>query len=165
MADRAPIMLIRTGEFLRPAAPIDGEMLRELPAGKLLKAVISQPRRSSPQNRLYRSLLAVVVSNLDQPVTADDLHEWLKRRLGVTSEIRLRNGQVETVTRSVAFDKMEHGEFTAFFNSAKDLIVTHIIPGLNSAALEREARAMLGEEFPSTSEPGVKPNKRPVVAA
>lgn len=143
-----PILLVRTGEFLRPAAPIDGEMLRALPAGKPLKATITQPRRSSPQNRLYRSLLQVVVDNLDQPVTADDLHEWLKMRLGVTAEVRERSGAVRTVTRSVAFDKMEHGEFTQYFDRAKTLICQHLIPGLNSAALERQAREMLGEDFP-----------------
>ena len=55
------------------------------------------------------------------------------------------NGTVVHVPRSVAFDKMEHAEFTAYFDKVKALIVEHLIPGLNSAALEREARAMLGE--------------------
>lgn len=145
MSEKPPIMVQRRGEFLIPQAPFDGEAIRELPAGKVLAITVRQPRRSSQQNRLYRSLLTVVCENLDQPVTPDDLHEWLKMRLGLTSEIRLRSGEIVKVTRSVAFDKMEHAEFTAYFDRVKALIVEHLIPGLNSAALEREARAMLGE--------------------
>lgn len=145
MSDRPPILVQRRGDFLVPQAPVDGERIRELPAGKALKATITQPRRSSPQNRLYWSLLGIVCENLDQDVQPEHLHDWLKLKLGLTTPIRQRNGEVVHVPRSIAFDKMEHGEFTAYFDRVKTLIVTQLIPGLNSAALESEARAMLGE--------------------
>jgi hypothetical protein len=146
MADeKPPIMVQRRGSFLMPEAPLDGEALMALPAGKALAITVRQPRRSSAQNRLYRGLLTVVADNLDQEIGPDDLHEWMKMRLGLTREVKQRNGQIVTVTRSVSFDKMEHDEFTRYFDRAKRLIVEHLIPGLNCDALEREARAMLGE--------------------
>lgn len=124
---------------------MDGERIRALPAGKALRVDVRQPRRSSPQNRLYWSLLGVVCENLDQPLEPEHLHDWLKLKLGLTVPVRKRNGEIDYVPKSVAFDKMPHDEFTAYFAKVKDLIVTQLIPGLNSAALEREARAMLGE--------------------
>ena len=144
-SERPPIMVQRRGEFLIPQAPVDGERIRELPAGKALKVTVSQPRRSNPQLRLYWSLLGVVCENLDQPLKPEDLHEWVKLKMGLTTPVKQRNGEVVEVPRSVAFDKMEHGEFTAYFDRVKRLIVDHLIPGLNSVVLEREARAMLGE--------------------
>lgn len=153
MADeKPPIMVQRRGDFLLPEAPLDGEALRELPAGKALAITVRQPRRSNRQNRLYRGLLTIVAENLDQDVTPDDLHEWMKMRLGLTREVKQRNGDIVLVTRSVSFDKMEHAEFTAYFDRAKRLITEHLIPGLNSDALEREAYAMLGEAVPSRTE-------------
>lgn len=146
MADeRPPIMVQRRGDFLLPEAPLDGEALRLLPAGKALAITVRQPRRSSRQNRLYRGLLTVVCDNLDQPITPDDLHEWMKLHLDLKTPVKSRNGKVTWVTKSVAFDKMEHDEFTRYFDRVKALVIEHFIPGLNSVALEREARAMLGE--------------------
>jgi hypothetical protein len=145
MSERPPILVQRRGEFLIPQAPVDGERIRDLPAGKALKVVVSQPRRSNPQLRLYWSLLGIVCENLDQPLQPEDLHEWLKIKLGHVTHVRQRNGEIVGVPKSIAFDKMEHGEFTVYFDRVKALIVEHLIPGLNSATLEREARAMLGE--------------------
>lgn len=145
MSEKPPILVQRRGEFLVPHGPMDGEAIRALPAGKVLAITARQPRRSNPQNRLYRALLGVVCDNLDQPLLPDDLHEWMKLHLDLTTPVKSRNGKVTWVTKSVAFDKMEHAEFTAYFERVKALIVEHFIPGINSIALEREARAMLGE--------------------
>jgi hypothetical protein len=145
VSERPPILVQRRGEFLVPQAPVDGDALRLLPAGKALAITVRQPRRSSQQNRLYWSLLGVVCENLDQPIEPEHLHDWLKLKLGLTTPIRQRNGEIVEVPRSVAFDKMPHDEFTAYFSKVKRLIVEQLIPGLQSEALEREARAMLGE--------------------
>lgn len=145
MADKPPILVQRRGEFLVPLSPIDGERIRDLPAGKALKVEVRQPRRSNPQLRLYWALLGIVCENLDQDLKPETLHEWLKMRLHLTSEIRLRSGEVVEVPRSVAFDKMEHAEFTAYFGNVKALLVEQIIPGVKSEVLEREAMAMIGE--------------------
>lgn len=145
MSEKPPILVQRRGDFLVPQAPFDGERIRDLPAGKALRIEVRQPRRSNPQLRLYWSLLGIVCDNLDQNIKPEALHEWLKMRLGYVIEFKLRSGEIVQVPASIAFDKMEHAEFTAYFDAVKALLVQHIIPGVNSETLVREAAAMLGE--------------------
>lgn len=144
MSEKPHIMAIRRADFLTPLAPLDGELIRGFPAGKPLRVVITQPRRSSPQNRLYWSLLGLIAENLDQDVTSEALHEWFKMRLGVTHEIRLRSGEINLVTGSTAFDAMPHDEFTAYMQRVKHLLETQLIPRAESEAFVREAQLMLG---------------------
>lgn len=146
MSDERPIPhVIRRGGFLSGATPLDDLLIRELPSGVPLKAKITKPRRSVEQNRFYWVLLGLIAENLDQDVSPETLHEWLKLRLGVTKELRLRSGEVVTVTGSTAFDKMEHHEFTAFMDRVKTLIETQLIPRSDSEAFVREAQLMLAD--------------------
>lgn len=144
MSDKPSIMVQRRGDFLIPEAPVDGERIREFAAGKALRIDVRQPRRSNPQLRLYWSMLRLVAENLDQNVKDTDLHEWLKLKLGYVTPIKQRNGEIVEVPRSIAFDKMEQPEFSAYFEAVKALLTGVLIPGLKSDALEREANAMLG---------------------
>lgn len=144
-SERPKIIAIRRADFLTPCAPLDGELIREYPANKPLRLTITVQGRSSPQNRLYWSLLRLVAENLDQDVSKDALHEWFKLRLGITEEIKLRSGEINIVAGSTAFDSLSHAEFTAYMQRVKDLITTQLIPRVNSDAMEREARLMLGE--------------------
>lgn len=148
MSERPPIAMVRRGHFLAPYATADALELEALPSGVPLKVRVSRGR-SAPQLRLYWALLGKVAENLDQDVTPEDLHEWLKLKLGYVRPIRLRNGQIAEVARSVAFDKMGHADFTAYMTAVKALLTEHIIPGVGSDVLEREARAMLGEPAPA----------------
>lgn len=145
MAERADIMVVRRGDQLHPLSPFDGESLRAFPAGKALRVDPKMPRRSNPQNRLYWSLLRLVCENLDGDLEPDTLHEWLKIKTGLVKPVPLRNGGVDYVPSSTAFNSMGHDAFTKYFAKVKLLIETQIIPGVKSEALEREARAMLGE--------------------
>lgn len=142
--ERAPIQMVRRGSFLAPYTPFDSEQLERFSAGKVLRVRVSQAR-SAKQLRLYRAMLNLVVANLDQEVTDDALHEWMKLKLGYTMPIRQRNGDIVHVPASVAFDKMDQPTFQRFFDEAKRMVQVHLIPGLNSAHLEREIYAMLGE--------------------
>ena len=146
-AEKPTILVTRTGGFLRGAAPLDDELIRELPAAKALKATFVQPRRSSQQNRLYWALLKVVCENLDEPLQPEAMHGWLKLRLGYFHSVRLRSGETVQIPASTAFDQMSHGDFTVYFNAAKTLITAQIIPHLHSDKLELAAREMLGEEL------------------
>lgn len=143
-SERPPILMQRRGAFLVPQAPIDGEMLEAFPAGKTLKVKVTQPRNVKA-HRLYFAMLRLVADNLSVPVTTAALHEWVKLKTGVTAAIPLKSGNVDLVPGSIAFDQMDDDEFRSFLESAKTLIVEHLIPGLSKPALEAEARAMLGE--------------------
>lgn len=144
MSERPPMIMARRGGFLAPWTPADSLQLEKLPTGVALKVRATQPR-SLPQHRLYFVMLDLVADNLDQDLTGDDLHEWVKLKVGCVKPIRLRNGDIAEVPASIAFDKMEQAEFQKFFDRAKRLLVEHVIPGIGSEALEHEARLMLGE--------------------
>jgi len=144
VSERPPIRCQRRGFFLIPVAPMDSDALARFPSGKDLSVRVTQAR-SVPQHRLYWSMLTLVADNLDQPINAEALHEWIKDKLDYVDLVRQRNGTTVRVTRSIAFDKMQQPEFREFFDKAVTMLIEHIIPGLDSEALEREARAMLGE--------------------
>lgn len=135
--------MVRRGAFLAPVSPFDAESLEMLPGMKELSVRVSQGR-SVPRLRLYFAMLGLVCQNLDQPVTPDALHQWLKLKCGYCDEIKLRSGEIVSVPASVAFDKMSEADFAAYFDSATALLVEHVIPGLKSGALIKEAQAMLG---------------------
>lgn len=143
MSEAPPIIMQRRGTFLVPMAPIDGEALAKFSPGKPLRVRVTQAR-SLPQMRLYWSMLNLVSENLDQPVTPETLHEWLKLKLGVSHPIKLKSGEVVHVPGSIAFDKMSQSDFAVYFQAAAEMIVEHIIPGMSRPALEREAQLMLG---------------------
>ena len=143
MATEQPILMQRRGLGLAPCSLMDSDALDRFPFGKALRVRVTRDR-SNPQLRLYFALLGKVAENLDQDVTADDLHEFLKLKLGYTRPIKLRNGQIAEVASSVAFNRMTQDEFNRYFEAAKDLIVTQLIPKLGKEALEREAWAMIG---------------------
>ena len=142
-SERPPIKMVRRGAFLAPCSPFDAESLEMLPAGKEL-AVRTSLARSVPALRFYWAMLKLVCDNLDQPTRPDTLHQWLKLKLGFTEKLKLRSGEIVDLPSSVAFDKMDEETFRDYLEAAKQLIVTQIIPRMDSKALEREAQAMLG---------------------
>jgi hypothetical protein len=144
MSEKPPIRVVRRGSFLQAYSPFDEEALRALPQGKPLTARLTGVARSGPQNRMYWALLRLVADNLDQDITPDTLHEWMKMRLGVTKEVKLASGRIETVTGSTAFDSLSHEQFTAYMQRVKDLIREQLIPRADSEAFIREAEAMIG---------------------
>lgn len=142
--EKLPILMERRMNGLAPVSLLDSQSLERFPFGKALECRIKRGR-SNPQLRLYWGLLRKVADNLDQDVTEDDLHEWLKLKLGYVRPVRQRNGEIVEVAASIALDRMPQDQFNRYFDAVKALLVEHIIPGLSSALLEREARAMLRE--------------------
>lgn len=144
--ERAPLLMVRVGFDLKPLDGLAAAHMERLPAGKPLRVEAKQPR-SVPQNRLYWSLLEKVVENLPleaAAITAEDLHRWIKRRLGYGGEVRVGRAMIET-EGSTAFDNMTQPEFRRYFDAAKNLLCNEVIPGLNAPTLEREAALMLAD--------------------
>lgn len=144
MSEAPPILMTRRNNGLAPMSLFDSERLDKFPFDKALKVRVSRGR-SSKQLRLYWGALGKVADNLDQDVTDDDLHEWIKVKLGYVKPIRLRSGEIAEVAASIALDKMEQPEFNKFFDSVKALLLEHIIPGIEMRRLLREVLKMLGE--------------------
>ena len=79
----------------------------------------------------------------------------IARRYGVGTILRAGHAEVARAKRgvvelpgSISFERMDQGEFRAFFGRAAAVITTGIIPGLNKDDLTRELDAMLGGRNP-----------------
>lgn len=138
----APMMMRRLGNALVPCSLLDAEFLAERVGSKAVRVQTVEPR-SGPRNRLYWAMLRLICANLDPSPTDKKLHEAIKYRLGYTTPVKFKSGETVEVVDSTAYDAMTEDEHREFFRRFVDLVETQIIPGIDSAALEREARAML----------------------
>lgn len=154
MTDDAPILMRREFGKLVPKTDLDVAALHEFPMGKALRVRVTQPRNVG-RLRLYWALLKKVHENMPNPPPLKTLHNAVKVRMGFATPIRFSDGTEAMVPDSIAFDNMEEPQFVEFFERFKTFLCTVVIPGLNSEALEREARLMLGE--PTTPRQAMAP--------
>lgn len=133
MTERPPIFVHRRGTFLAPWAPVDEKSLAEFPTSTKLRARLTQPRNEG-RLRLYFALLDLVRENMDSPPPRETLHEGVKLRLGLTTPVRFKGGEIVDVPRSIAFDAMPEEEFALFFEDFKKLVRAN--PAMEKAALE-----------------------------
>ena len=120
--DRAPIFMVRTRQgTLAPASSFDAERLDAIAIGAQVEVTIKQ-RRSSPQNRLYWSILSKVVDNIDGYQTSEALHEALKLHLGYTEKLQTITGHRYSPYLAVVSGKTFFGTSplgpTGFINNA-----------------------------------------------
>lgn len=135
--DKAPIFMVRTPTGLKPAGPFDAERLDSYAFGSTVEVSIKQ-RRSLPQLRLYWSVLAKAVDNLDGYPSAEALHEALKLHLGYVEPLLTVTGQKVWRPMSASFAKMSAEEFRVFFDRAVDVLATML--GCDPLELTTEAR-------------------------
>lgn len=141
MKEAAPILLRRSGRFLMAADRMTETFIESLPQGKTLRARdITQPR-SRARLRLYWALMHLAADNMEA-VTVQALHKWMKVRLGIVEAIPLRNGKVEFVDGSIAFDKLSEEEFAPYLDKVIGFIVEELIPGLGRDDLMAMAKEM-----------------------
>lgn len=129
----------------------DQETIDGIPIGKDFRCVVTFPR-SLRQNRFYWALLGKVVENSDHYERSENLHLWLKVKLGQIDYVKFHDGHVLTQVSSTAFHSMDHVAFTEFLQSAIRLICTSVIPGMDSKALVREVEAMTSIRYRDITE-------------
>lgn len=135
---------------LMPASAHDQEALVDLGFGKEYSAKLTSAKpRSVAQNRFYWVLLGKVVENQKHYRRAEQLHVWIKVRLGYVEEMVFHDGRTATKVSSTAFDAMDNHDFRKYMDAAIDVLVTEIIPGLQRTALIREVENMLGISYES----------------
>lgn len=134
----------RAGTVFVPASAYDLDLMRRLPVAVDLAVDVSASHRSGRQHRLYWALLQKVVENSDHYASPDALSIWLKIRLGYVDDVVFHDGTVHYQTKSLAFHKMDQGEFNLFFNRVVDVLVTEVLPGINRGELMHSVEEMLG---------------------
>lgn len=137
------IIMRRRGQSLVPVSNMDAEALEEFPEGRDLTVTITRVR-SHKQHRFFWALLQKICVNSETYSTPAKLLLWLKVRLGYVEEVRFHNETVWWVAKSTSFNAMSQDEFKKFFDAALDVIVTEVIPDLNTRHLIREVEEMVG---------------------
>lgn len=95
--------------------------------------------RSGLWHRRYWALCSLIYQNCDDFKSSEEVHIWLKLECGLTKDMVLRStGEIVKVADSIAFDKMDNERWAAFWRKACDVVHTHILPGIDIAALEDE---------------------------
>lgn len=85
----------------------------------------------------------MICDNLDG-VRPETLHDLIKLRIGHVHVVKTARG-LEKLPGSIAFGKMDQGEFKAFFDKAAAFITTEVVPGLKREDLDRRLGELLGE--------------------
>lgn len=128
---------------LRPLDEMAQEALAAIPDGDVVKVKVSRPRNSK-HHRWFFLLLSTVQHNQDHYQTVEQLLFAMKIRLGYVDSIVMKGGEVHLMPKSISFAKMDEAAFSKFAEAAVKFIVTEVIPGMNSADLEREIQELLG---------------------
>ncbi|MCA1458038.1 hypothetical protein I6F35_33435 [Bradyrhizobium sp. BRP22] len=142
-------LLIRVqGTHLVPGTAGDQELIDGLPQGKEFVAKLtSASKRSILQNRFYWKLLGVVVENQEFYRAAEQLHFWLKIKLGYVEHIEFHDNRMVTRVASTSFERMDSDDFKRYLDAAITVICEEIIPGMESAGLVHEVEHMLGLSY------------------
>jgi hypothetical protein len=124
------IYLRRTSEGFIFASEYDRRLAERYAVGSIVRADIHQPR-SGKHNRWYRALVRAIWQHQDYYASPEDLHKFLKWRLGEWKSIKLKNGEVLIDFHSTSYDSMDEGDFHEHVMRAWDVITKEIIPGLD----------------------------------
>jgi hypothetical protein len=133
------ILLRKGAASLLPADDAAVEALKRFKLHELIEVPLPSRPRNVRHHRKFFALLQLVFENQEAYPTVDALLFALKVALGHADLIAdMQTGELHPSPKSISFASMDQAEFDAFYNSAVDLFVTKIIPGMNRADLERE---------------------------
>lgn len=127
----------RTLGGLRPTDAMGEEALNEYPIGADLKIKATKGRHPV-HHRKFMALLHAVYEHQDTWPTFDLFRRAVQRACGFSEVV---NDQVFDV--SIAWSKMDQAEFEELYKKAVHLIQTRIIPGVDSADLQRQVDEIL----------------------
>ena len=127
---------------LRPANPDAEALLAKLKQDKLVMVEVKRSRNLF-HHRKFFALMQLVYENQTAYATVDDIVMAFKFAVSHTRKIKTGRGVIE-IPLSISFAAMDQTEFEAFYNRAMDFLVTEVLPGVNSADLEREVYDVIG---------------------
>ena len=118
-----PAIVSKTKQGIRPVSAFDLDCIMSDPIGTEYD-LVKRSGRSLKHLRTYWKMLSTVVSATGAWPTKEHLSDEIKLTLGYRRQLAdLRTGEVTTSVDSIAFDKMTHDEFVAYFNSAHKLLI------------------------------------------
>lgn len=125
----------RTAAGFEPASQADALDLETLPIGAEVRAELRRPRSVRHHRKMF-AMLQTVAKGCGRPV--DELLDIVKLETGRFRVIE-RKGQRWKIPSSIAFDKMDQGDFNEFFDEAVAIVAAET--GLKQPDLYHQLRA------------------------
>lgn len=119
--------------------PVDGQgedLVNGLGHGEIVRAVIKKDRNPG-HHRKFFGLLQLVFKNQEKYLSLDGLLFAVKLQAGYADEVLLTGSKVALRPRSIAWSKMDQGEFDAFYNAALAAI-KRLLPQFEHVDLDKE---------------------------
>ncbi|MFA7278789.1 MAG: DUF1367 family protein [Sterolibacterium sp.] len=139
------VLLIREGNALKATDAIGAETLAEITHGEIVTCSIRRARNPR-HHRLFFALLKIVMSNQDRYATTPQLLTAIKLHTGYY-DLNVIPGKMPItvcIPKSISFAAMSQAEFREFYDKAVAFIITEVLPGVDSADLEREVLNIIG---------------------
>jgi hypothetical protein len=131
---------------LHPASEADAEIAAGIPPDKPVKVRVTVHPRSSPHHRWFFGLVGLVAEHAE--ITTDQALFVIKLGIGHTVPVlNPGTGEILHYPRSVAWHKMDQTAFADFAQRAVDYVCRDLLPGIDSADLEREVNNRVGVDM------------------
>lgn len=131
------LLMICEKNKLVAADPVGFESLEAMREGEYVTAKLTRTRNPG-HHRKFFALLNIVYEAQERFATMEQLLNFVKIATGHCDVMEIIKGKPIYVPRSISFAKMDQAAFEQFYNSVVKLIVTKILPGVDSDDLERQ---------------------------
>lgn len=109
------------------------------------QVLIAMKRARNPRHhRLYWALMALIHPQQELYTTVEQLSNAMKCAVGWCDKITLKDGTIMAIPKSISFANMAQAEFDQFFERIIQLVVTKILPGVDSQDLKNRLEEMIG---------------------
>ena len=127
---------------LTPATDEAETWARKIKPGDIIEVDVKRPRSQSFHKLLF-AMLKIVSDNLDN-CSVDNLLDIIKIGIGHTKIIKMPDGRLYAIPKSISFSAMDQDTFSAFFTKAVDYIISDVLPGIDRDALTYEIYQLAG---------------------
>tara|TARA_R110000851_G_scaffold53458_1_gene126848 strand:- start:357 stop:779 length:423 start_codon:yes stop_codon:yes gene_type:complete len=127
---------------LRPSGPAAEELLGKIALAEDVQVEIKRPRNLRHHRKFWK-LIDVIFPEQTAYATKEDLADALKVGVGHCDIVPAPNGKPFTRPKSIAFKAMDQQGFDEFYDRVIDVVVTRVIPNIDSDDLRQEVESFL----------------------
>jgi hypothetical protein len=148
------LLMEKFEDSLHPTDQASVEAIRLIPEQSIVKIQVSIPRNVR-HHRMFFALINIVWQAQREPrafPTRESLLDALKIATGHVREVVDLQRRTHIVPDSIAFGRMDQIQFKEFFDSAINVILERILPGVGKKELEQQVYDVLHEPGPNSME-------------
>jgi len=143
----AKFAAVRQGSNLKVVDDEGRDVIRSLRINTPVMIEVKQ-NRSVRQHRLWWGMIRKVHDNLPEKLDTmwprpENLSKAILERLGYVDELIGLDGKIYRQVQSISFDKMDSADFNDVIESAIQLVIEVIIPGIDREGLMDEILDMV----------------------